>query len=119
MLRSPMEGLMLSIQLLKEKVFAALMKKVCLGVREKGGGGGGGACLGFFVSGLQSTDKSSDIIQMPPFPGHVAGTGACKRLRMLFCSLLGGVLTNLTHLDTLNSLTPHKKWFCLQIDCTT
>ncbi|KAG7324813.1 hypothetical protein KOW79_011129 [Hemibagrus wyckioides] len=32
MLRSPMEGLMLSIQLLKEKVFAALMKKTFRGL---------------------------------------------------------------------------------------
>lgn len=92
MLCSPMEGLMLSIQLLKEEVFAALMKNVCLGVREKKGGGRGwgeGLIWGFFVPGLQTTNKSSDIIQMPSFPGHVAGTGACKQLRMLFLQPLG------------------------------
>lgn len=39
-------------------------------------------CLGF-VLGLQSEDKSSDIIQMHPFPGHDAATGAWRRVRLL------------------------------------
>lgn len=78
MLRSPMEDLMLSIQLLKEKVFAALMKKVCLGVREKGKGGGGekgGACLGFFFlsSAYKIQTKAVILYKCPHFQDMLLG----------------------------------------------
>lgn len=66
-------------------MFAALMKKVCL---EGMSGEGIEECLGF-VSSLQSWDKSSDIIQMHPFPGHDARTGAWRWVRLLHLSPVG------------------------------
>lgn len=71
--------------LLKGKVFAALMKKVCLGGMSRGGVE---ECLGF-VPSLQSRDKSCDIIQMHPFPGHDVGTGALRRVGLLHLSPVG------------------------------
>lgn len=85
MLRSPMEGLMLSIQLLKEKVFAALMKKVCLGVREKRGGGGG-ACLGFFFlsPAYKVQTKAVILYKCPHFQDMLLGQGPANGSECFF-----------------------------------
>lgn len=87
MLRSPMKGLMLSIQLLKEKVFAALMKKVCLGVRVKGGGGGGGGtCLGFLSPAYKVQTKAVILYKCPHFQDMLLGQGLANGSECFFAA---------------------------------
>lgn len=80
-----MPGMMRGIRAIEGESVCCSNEKGLFGGDERGGLE---ECLGF-VPSLQSRDKSSDIIQMHPFPGHDAGMGARRRVGLLHLSPVG------------------------------